>query len=123
MVTISSSIKIIVDLHLHIHLDPAKKWWRVAISSMIIIAKPLSHPPYEYYLRILPVSTLIVKMRVKIDSSTGRRQYSKRLGMIEPVFGNITVNKGAMFDRLVETVYNTSTGYKNRYIYHENCRI
>jgi transposase len=34
------------------------------------------------------------KMRVKIDSSIGRRQYSKRLGMIEPVFGNITINKG-----------------------------
>jgi len=34
------------------------------------------------------------KMRIKIDSSIGRRQYSKRLGMIEPVFGNITVNKG-----------------------------
>lgn len=34
------------------------------------------------------------KMRVKIDSRAGRRQYSKRLGMIEPVFGNITVNKG-----------------------------
>ena len=33
-------------------------------------------------------------MRVKIDSSIGRRQYSKRLGMIEPVFGSITVNKG-----------------------------
>jgi transposase len=34
------------------------------------------------------------KMRVKIDSSPGRREYSKRLGTIEPVFGNITVNKG-----------------------------
>ncbi|WP_028865084.1 transposase, partial [Psychromonas aquimarina] len=34
------------------------------------------------------------KMRVKIDSGAGRRQYSKRLGAIEPVFGNITVNKG-----------------------------
>jgi hypothetical protein len=34
------------------------------------------------------------KMRVKIDSSPGRREYSKRLGAIEPVFGNITVNKG-----------------------------
>jgi transposase len=34
------------------------------------------------------------KMRIKIDSSIGRRQYSKRLGAIEPVFGNITVNKG-----------------------------
>ena len=34
------------------------------------------------------------KMKVKIDSPAGRRQYSKRLGAIEPVFGNITVNKG-----------------------------
>ena len=34
------------------------------------------------------------KMRIKIDSPMGRRQYSKRLGAIEPVFGNITVNKG-----------------------------
>jgi hypothetical protein len=34
------------------------------------------------------------KMKVKIDSSSGRRQFSKRLGAIEPVFGNITVNKG-----------------------------
>jgi len=34
------------------------------------------------------------KMKVKIDSSAGRREYSKRLGTIEPVFGNMTVNKG-----------------------------
>jgi hypothetical protein len=34
------------------------------------------------------------KMKIKIDSSAGQRQYSKRLGTIEPVFGNITVNKG-----------------------------
>ncbi len=34
------------------------------------------------------------KMKIKIDSPIGRRQYSKRLGAIEPVFGNITVNKG-----------------------------
>jgi len=33
-------------------------------------------------------------MKVKIDSAAGRRQYSKRLGVIEPVFGNITINKG-----------------------------
>lgn len=33
-------------------------------------------------------------MKVKIDSPVGRRQNSKRLGAIEPVFGNITVNKG-----------------------------
>ncbi|MGV2871505.1 transposase, partial [Colwellia sp. E150_009] len=36
----------------------------------------------------------IDKMKVKIDRPIGRRQYSKRLGAIEPVFGNITVNKG-----------------------------
>ena len=34
------------------------------------------------------------KMKDKIDNSSGRREYSKRLGTIEPVFGNITVNKG-----------------------------
>ena len=34
------------------------------------------------------------EMRVKIDSSPGRREYSKRLGTIESVFGNITVIKG-----------------------------
>jgi hypothetical protein len=34
------------------------------------------------------------KMKVKIDRPMGRRQYSKRLGCIEPVFGNVTTNKG-----------------------------
>jgi len=34
------------------------------------------------------------KMKVKIDSGPGRWEYSKRLGAIEPVFGNITSNKG-----------------------------
>jgi len=33
------------------------------------------------------------RKKVKIDSLIGRRQYSKILGVIEPVFGNITVNK------------------------------
>jgi len=32
-------------------------------------------------------------MRQKIDSEAGRRQYSKRMWTIEPVFGNITSNK------------------------------
>jgi len=40
------------------------------------------------------IVTYAQKMKVKIDSSAGRRQYSKRLGAIEPVFGNITTNKG-----------------------------
>lgn len=34
------------------------------------------------------------RMKDKIDSPTGRREYSKRLGAIEPVFGNIIHNKG-----------------------------
>jgi hypothetical protein len=34
------------------------------------------------------------KMKIKIDSPMGRRQYAKRLGCIEPVFGNIITNKG-----------------------------
>ncbi|MFT6927035.1 MAG: hypothetical protein ACJAZP_002664 [Psychromonas sp.] len=38
--------------------------------------------------------TYTAKMRVKIDSSAGRQKYSKRLSAIEPVFGNIKVNKG-----------------------------
>ena len=56
-------------------------------------------PPKETGRQVqFPVeSTQIVsysdKMKVKIDSPVGRRQYSKRLGAIEPVFGNITVNK------------------------------
>ncbi|GEK15915.1 transposase [Aliivibrio fischeri] len=36
----------------------------------------------------------IEMMKSKIDSSEGRRQYSKRLGTTELVFGNITINKG-----------------------------
>jgi hypothetical protein len=33
------------------------------------------------------------KMKAKIDSPVGRRQYSNRLGAIEQVFGNNTVSK------------------------------
>ena len=38
--------------------------------------------------------TLTQRMISKIDSVQGRYTYSKRLGMIEPVFGNIRENKG-----------------------------
>lgn len=34
------------------------------------------------------------KMREKIDSKEGRKIYSKRMSIIEPVFGNIRFNKG-----------------------------
>lgn len=36
---------------------------------------------------------VIEQMKRKIDSDAGRHIYSKRLGTVEPVFGNITVNK------------------------------
>ena len=38
--------------------------------------------------------TLTQKMMMKIDSDHGRHTYSKRLGIVEPVFGNIRENKG-----------------------------
>ncbi len=38
--------------------------------------------------------TLTQKMIAKIDSEEGRHVYSKRLGIVEPVFGNIRENKG-----------------------------
>jgi 23S rRNA maturation mini-RNase III len=38
--------------------------------------------------------TLTEKMIAKIDSEDGRHTYSKRLGIAEPVFGNIRENKG-----------------------------
>ena len=38
--------------------------------------------------------TLTQKMITKIDSNQGRHLYSKRLGIVEPVFGNIRENKG-----------------------------
>ncbi len=33
------------------------------------------------------------RMRERIDSSEGRRQYGRRLGIVEPVFGNLRHNK------------------------------
>ena len=32
-------------------------------------------------------------MRARIDSPEGRRTYSKRMGIVEPVFGNIKATK------------------------------
>jgi len=39
-------------------------------------------------------TSLIDKMKMKIDSDNGRHIYSRRLGAVEPVFGNINTNKG-----------------------------
>lgn len=37
---------------------------------------------------------LLEQMRVKIDSAQGRYEYGRRLGIVEPVFGNINTTKG-----------------------------
>ena len=37
--------------------------------------------------------TFTQRMKEKIDSALGRLVYDKRLGTVEPVFGNITYNK------------------------------
>jgi transposase len=41
-----------------------------------------------------PTDTLTAKMKEKIDSPEGRKIYSKRLGTVEPVFGNLAAQKG-----------------------------
>lgn len=38
--------------------------------------------------------TSIEKMKARIDSDAGRHRYSRRLGTVEPVFGNINTTKG-----------------------------
>ena len=39
-------------------------------------------------------STFSARMMDKIDAISGREIYSLRMGIIEPVFGNITAQKG-----------------------------
>jgi hypothetical protein len=41
-----------------------------------------------------PKSTVIERMKAKIDSTLGRMIYSKRLGTVEPPFGNLRYHKG-----------------------------
>jgi hypothetical protein len=38
--------------------------------------------------------SVCAKMRRKIDSALGRHEYSKRLGIVEPVFANICSTRG-----------------------------
>jgi hypothetical protein len=38
--------------------------------------------------------TLTAAMREKIDTARGRQLYSRRLGIVEPVFGNVAAQKG-----------------------------
>ncbi|MEM6821527.1 MAG: transposase [Verrucomicrobiota bacterium] len=41
-----------------------------------------------------PTDTLTAKMKEKIDTPQGRKIYSQRLGIVEPVFGNLAAQKG-----------------------------
>jgi hypothetical protein len=43
---------------------------------------------------LLPQPSDAAIMKQKIDSEQGRQQYSRRLAIVEPVFGDITHNKG-----------------------------
>ena len=37
--------------------------------------------------------SLLKQMQIKIDSDQGRQIYCRRIGAVEPVFSNITINK------------------------------
>ena len=43
---------------------------------------------------ISPTDNSVARMKTKIDSPTGRMIYSKRLGTVEPPFGNLRYHKG-----------------------------
>jgi hypothetical protein len=61
----------------------------------------LRHPNQQegrqvsYYSKTAKIQpSYMVRMKDKIDSPMGRHIYSKRLGTVEPVFGNLESNKG-----------------------------
>ena len=60
--------------------------------------KPVKEQGRQVYIKMGKVqgteTSAIDKMRNKIDSDEGRFVYSKRLGTIEPAFGNINTTKG-----------------------------
>ena len=41
-----------------------------------------------------PVGTYAQQMRERTDTERGRRMYARRIGIVEPVFANITATKG-----------------------------
>ena len=57
----------------------------------------LSKPTTSHRYLSVPVDTqppnLIDEMKAKIDSEEGKRIYARRLGIVEPVFSNICVQK------------------------------
>jgi len=60
-------------------------------------ARCLSKPTSSRRYLSVPVDTqppnLIDEMKAKIDSEQGKRIYARRLGIVEPVFANICVQK------------------------------
>ncbi len=57
---------------------------RTAVRSVVFF-KPQAPTEQQRYAK---------QMKDKIDSEQGRQQYGRRLAIMEPVFGNITHNKG-----------------------------
>jgi hypothetical protein len=58
------------------------------------LRKPSTTPARQFAVLIpRPQVTYTDIMRQRIDSDTGRRQYGRRLGIVEPVFANLRHNK------------------------------
>lgn len=57
------------------------------------LRNPKTESRQVYILYEKPECTITEKMKEKIDTPEGRKTYSKRLGIVEPVFGNIRACK------------------------------
>jgi transposase len=59
------------------------------------LRNPQQNSPRQVRLfRSKPTGTLTANMKEKIDTPEGRKIYSRRLGTVEPVFGNLAAQKG-----------------------------
>ena len=67
--------------------------WKTALLKARCLSKPTTS---RRYLSV-PVNTqppnLIDEMKAKIDTEQGKQIYARRLGVVEPVFANICVQK------------------------------
>ena len=66
-------------------------------SSCLLRMKCIDHNyprPRSIFKRSDGGNEFIIKMRKKIDTENGRKIYSKRMSIVEPVFGNISCSKG-----------------------------
>ena len=70
---------------------------KTSCSGCKLRSKCLRNPDTEsrqvYILYDKPESTITDKMKEKIDTPEGRKTYGKRIGIVEPVFGNIRACK------------------------------